>query len=259
MADFADDIHGFISQHNARKRLQPSQYPFTPAPPGYYPSTLMFSEEDANSPPTQSVSMSNASSSTYMSSCFDAPTPQTSSNHTEPPPPPAFIQYQQISVPSSSLVCEFVRYTGCNATFDPNDEGGWIEHIVTFHLGNVFPAVCVCWFCDREFMASSYNQSDTEACYQKRMHHIAKHFRRGVTERQIRPDFYLLDHLHNYGLINEETFQREKMHHEAPQMSGLHPAGWRPEQRPVQDQIEISRSRHRGSSTRNRASQRYYR
>ncbi|KAH6994370.1 hypothetical protein EDB82DRAFT_525448 [Fusarium venenatum] len=255
MGDLVNDINGFISQHNARKGPQPSQHRFTPTP-DYYASTLIFSEDGANSPPTQSVSMSNASSSTYMSSCFDMPTPQSSSTHTEPPP--VSIPYQQISVPSSPLVCEFVRYTGCNATFDPNDEAGWIEHIVAFHLGNAFPAVCVCWFCDKGFRASSCSQPDTEACYQKRMRHIAKHFRRGVTERQIRPDFFFLDHAYSCGLIDEETFQREKMSHEAPQLSGLHAAGWRPEQRLSQGQVEIHRSRHRGSSARNRASQRYY-
>jgi hypothetical protein len=256
MTDLVNDINGFISQHNARREPLPSQHPFTPTP-RYYASTLIVSEEGANSPPTQSVSMSNASSSTYMSSCFDMPTPQTSSTRAEPPP--ASAPYLQLSLPSSPLVCEFVRYTGCNATFDTNDEAGWIQHIATFHLGNTFPTLCVCWFCDREFRASSHSQSDIEACYQKRMHHIAKHFRRGVTGRQIRPDFFFLDHVHNYGLIDEETFQREKICHEAPQLSGLHPTGWRPEQRSLPGQVEISRSRHRGSSTRNRASQRYYR
>ncbi|QPC71730.1 hypothetical protein HYE68_002482 [Fusarium pseudograminearum] len=256
MADLVNDINGFISEHNARRGARPSQHPFTPIP-RYYAATLMFSDEGANSPPTQSISMSNASSSTYMSSCFDMPTPQTSSTHTAPPPP-ASIPYQQYSVPSSPLVCEFERYTGCNAMFDPNDEAGWIEHIVTFHIGNAFPSVCVCWFCDRKFSASAYSPPSPEACYRQRMHHIAKHFRRGVTGRQIRPDFPFLDHAYNYRLIDEETFQREKMSHEAPQLSGLHPAGWRHEQGPLQGQVEISRSHRRGSSTRNRASQRYY-
>ncbi|KAJ4127216.1 hypothetical protein NW768_008843 [Fusarium equiseti] len=257
MSDLAADINGFISEYHARRGQQPSQHDFTPTP-GYYAASLMFSDEAANShtTPTQSVSMSNTSSETYMSSCFDMPTAQTFSAYIEFPP--ASITYQQTSVPPSPLVCEFVRYTGCNAVFDSNDESGWIEHNVNSHLGDTFPAVCVCWFCDREFKASSKSWTGTEACYRERMHHIAKHFRKGVTGRQMRPDFFFLDHVHKYGLIDEETFQREAMRHEAPQLSGLHPAGWRPEGRPVQDQIESSRSRHRGSSTRHRVSQRYY-
>lgn len=263
MPDLVTDINGFISQHKARRGQQPPQYAFAPTPSGYYAPSLMLSEEATNSHPPQSVSMSNASSSTNMSSCFDISTSQPSSSHTDPPPASVAYtyqhQYQQVSVPSSPLVCEFINYNGCNATFDANDEAGWIAHIATYHLGNAFPAVCVCWFCDKEFRASSYNQLGTEACYQKRMRHIAKHFRKGLTVRQIRPDFFFLDHIYKYGLIDEETFQREKMYHEAPQMPGLHPAGWRPETRPVQGQVEISRSRHRSSSTRNRASQKYHR
>ncbi|KAJ4002967.1 hypothetical protein NW752_007878 [Fusarium irregulare] len=258
MPELAADINGFISQHYARRGPQPSQHAFTPTP-DYYAASLVFSDEVTNGlpTPTQSVSMSDASSETCMSSCFDMPTAQTSSTYIESPP--ASIPYQHVSVPSSPLVCEFARYTGCNAAFDPSDEAGWIEHNVNSHLGSAFPAVCVCWFCDRKFKASSKSRAGPEACYRERMHHIAKHFRRGVTGRQMRPDFFFLDHIYDYGLIDKKTFQKETMQHEAPQLSGLHPAGWRPEGRPMQDQIESSRSRYRGSSTRHRSSQRYHR
>ncbi|KAF5667607.1 hypothetical protein FHETE_5665 [Fusarium heterosporum] len=239
MDDLAQDINGFISEHNARRGMQVTRDAFPAMHPTYYAPSLMFSDQSANGPPTQSIDMSTASSSTLMSSCFDSHrpvAPRTASVLTEPPVYPP-------------LVCEFIGLGGCNEVFDSfNDEAGWIAHISDVHLRNIFPAVCICWFCDRTFKAQSYSQADAEACYRKRMHHIAKHIRNDVPRGQMRPDFFFLNHVHDYGLIDEEMFQRARVYHEAPQIPNLYPAGWRPEyqdQRPTQ--LETSRSRHRDS------------
>ncbi|KAF4451354.1 hypothetical protein F53441_5620 [Fusarium austroafricanum] len=254
MADLVDDINGFISQYSAARRGQqlasdalPTMYPT------YYAPSLMFSDRDTNSPPAQSINMSIASSSTYMSSCFDRPTPQTSSVYTEPPSV-AFPQSQPYVAPSP-LVCEFIGFGECDEVF--SDEARWITHIAKDHLHYRFPSVCICWFCDRKFKASS--QADTEACYRKRMCHIAKHFRNGLSGMQMRPDFFLLDHLYKYGLVDGDMYHKAQAYHEAPQIPNLYPAGWRPEyhnQRPVL--VETSRPRHGRLSTRDRAPQIYH-
>ncbi|KAF5649719.1 uncharacterized protein FTJAE_828 [Fusarium tjaetaba] len=229
--------------------------------PSYYAPSLMLSERDNNDTPTQSISMSTASSSTFMSSCFDRPTPQTSSVYTEPPPVASLSESQPYVTPSL-LTCEFLGFGDCDVVFDLNDESRWITHIADFHLRNIFPTACICWFCDRTFRASSHSQADAETCYRKRMHHISKHFRNGLSGRQMRPDFFLLDHLYQNRLINEEMYQRARDYHEASQVQiqNLYPAGWRPDhhnQGPAV--VEASRSRHRGSSTRKRGPQGYYR
>ncbi|KAF4336507.1 hypothetical protein FBEOM_9639 [Fusarium beomiforme] len=224
----------------------------------YYAPSLMLSERDSNGPPTQS--MSTASSSTFVSSCFDRPTPQTSLVYTEPLPIAPSSQPQPYVSPSL-LTCEFLGFGDCEVMFDLNDESRWISHIADVHLRNIYPTVCICWFCDRDFRTSSTSQADARACYRKRMHHIAKHFRNGFSGSQMRPDFYLVDHLYQNGLIDEFMYARAKAYHEASevQIPNLYPAGWRREQQnEAPALVEASRSRRRGSSTRNRAPQAYY-
>ncbi|RKK78790.1 hypothetical protein BFJ69_g5265 [Fusarium oxysporum] len=261
MGDLANDINGFITQHNAMRGQRHTRDAIPAMIPSYYAPSLMLSEGDNNGTPTQSISMSTASSSTFMSSCFDRPTPQTSSVYTEPPPATTVPQSQPYVTPSL-LTCEFLGFGDCDFVFDLNDESRWIAHIADFHLRNIFPTVCICWFCDRTFRSSSHNQADAEACYRKRMHHIAKHFRNGLSGRQMRPDFFLLDHLYQNRLIDEEMYQRARAYHEASQVQiqNLYPAGWRPDHRNQEPAVvEASRSRHRGPSNLNRASQGYYR
>ncbi|KAF5025001.1 hypothetical protein F66182_2952 [Fusarium sp. NRRL 66182] len=221
MPDLVNEINGFISEHNARRgsRLTRDAFPVTPT---YYAPSLMFSE---GGPSTHvgSLNMSANSSSTYMSSCFDRPTVQASSVAS------ASRQSQQPAA-ASPLVCEFIGFESCNAVFDWDDEAGWIAHIANYHLNNIFPGVCVCWFCDhKQFRAASPSQADAEACYRKRMHHIAKHFRDGLSWEDMRPDFFLLNHLRAHGLVREDMFQAATEYHEAPQIPDLYPAGWRPE------------------------------
>ncbi|KAF5698201.1 hypothetical protein FGLOB1_12229 [Fusarium globosum] len=82
--------------------------------------------------------MSTASSSTFISSCFDRPTPQTSSVYTEPPPVASLPESQPYVTPSL-LTCEFLGFGDCDVVFDLNDESRWIAHIASFHLRSIFP------------------------------------------------------------------------------------------------------------------------
>ena len=254
MPDLVRDINGLLGEHNARRGTQRDAYSTTPR--SYYAPSLMLSDQATNAPSTYSNDMSTNSSSTYMSSCFDRPMAHPSSVYSVPYRPS--VPPTRAPTVASPLVCEFIGFGQCNATFDWDEEANWIAHIANDHLGGIFPSVSVCWFCNHEpWEAASQSQSESQACYRKRMHHIAKHFRNGKSWEDMRPDFYFVDHAYQYGLIDEEMFQRARQYHEVPQIPNLYPAGWRPGQRAQTSvQVETSRPRYRGSA-RSRA-ERYY-
>ncbi|KAF4450194.1 hypothetical protein F53441_6628 [Fusarium austroafricanum] len=154
-------------------------YPTDSAP------SLWISDRGTNDPPD----ISTASGSTYIRKS----SPQTSTCGS----PGA----EQTRVAPAPLVCEFIGFSNCDKAFNSGDEAGWIAHIAKDHL---------------IYRASSHSQTDTEACYRKRMHHIAKHLRNGLSGSQMRPDFFLLDHLHKYRLIDDEMFCKAQAYHEAP-------------------------------------------
>ncbi|KAJ3525546.1 hypothetical protein NM208_g11594 [Fusarium decemcellulare] len=265
--DLVADLNGFMSDFNARKGIQPTRdIPTLDAEfPSYYAPELMFSDQGSAVPSARSTNRSTMSRSTYTSSCFDrsrtwaSNSVSTAPSHRGPFP----LRHQPATFPTASLlVCEFVGFGGCGAVFSPEDEEGWIAHIANQHLGNIFPRVCVCWFCNEPaFRSVSKSLADREACYRERMHHIASHFRSGRTRDDIRPDFFFLDHVHDHRLITEEMFQRATQYHETPQIPNLYPAGWRPSHQSrghrASVDVETSRPRHRGS-TRSRAHPGYH-
>ncbi|KAF7543200.1 hypothetical protein G7Z17_g10924 [Cylindrodendrum hubeiense] len=179
--------------------------------------------------PWSNSSWSNSTSS-YPSVFSDA---QTASSRSTMPPsqgPPRHRQHRPVPGPGpSNLICEFIGYDLCDARFDIDDEQGWIEHMAQAHLGNNFPAQCMCWFCDAQFIAQSNSDADCWASYEARMHHIAGHFRtQGLRADQMRPDYYFLDHIHRQRLISEDQFTQAASFHELPQIPNLYPEGWRP-------------------------------
>ncbi|KAH7136249.1 hypothetical protein EDB81DRAFT_77383 [Dactylonectria macrodidyma] len=157
-----------------------------------------------------SRSSSSSSGSTSRSSLFEetevqiTPSRSSSIDH--------MVGFQRQTTPNlgtSRLPCEFVRYHDCGATFDIDDEEGWIAHIA-HHLCNKFPPHCICWFCNREFVAQSDSLADCWVSYHARMLHIAQHFRiQHLVASQIRPDFFFLDHLHHHMLIRVDMYNHE--------------------------------------------------
>lgn len=113
-------------------------------------------------------------------------------------------------------------------------------------MGKNFPAHCICWFCNREYIAQSNSAADRWASYQARMHHIARHFRtQGFRANQIRPDYFFLDYIYRHGLIRDEEYRHAINLHELEQVPGLHEAGWRPTSyNPSNWVVEINRPRH---------------
>ncbi|SPO01898.1 uncharacterized protein DNG_04571 [Cephalotrichum gorgonifer] len=136
-----------------------------------------------------------------------------------------------IAMRSYRMPCEFARYTGCTATFDVWTEcESWIHHELEAHLGGEPPAACLCWFCDDfKFIADQTHGGDVGENFHSRMIHIASHFQDGADARRIRPDFFFLDHLWDRGLISRDVFDREKGLHEAIQVEGLRPRGYKTE------------------------------
>ncbi|KAJ9141972.1 hypothetical protein NKR23_g7571 [Pleurostoma richardsiae] len=105
------------------------------------------------------------------------------------------------------LPCEFHYLKRCNVRFSAEDVERWIEHIAG-HMHHRFPEHTMCWFCDDfEFPASEF-LGDTRDAFSKRMCHIRDHLvEEGRKVTDIRPDFPLLKHLYEQGIVTEEEYQ----------------------------------------------------
>lgn len=130
------------------------------------------------------------------------------------------IQLQRPTMSDHSLgwlPCEFMRLTGCGASFRFQEINLWIEHMVDEHLAARFPAHSICWFCEEaDFKCRSKRAEEKREKYRQRMYHIAAHFFEGQTAANVQPDFFFLGHLHRCGLIDEHTFQRAKSQGQLP-------------------------------------------
>ncbi|KAK7977538.1 hypothetical protein PG996_003592 [Apiospora saccharicola] len=127
--------------------------------------------------------------------------------------------------PQCILPCEYARLGLCNETFGPDETALWEEHIVVDHFDRKLPPHCICWFCDKEFGSSDYNVDDSSN-FKFRLDHIREHFlqsRLTVQEmvQQMRPDYFLLEHLHLNRLLPEALYQRECKLNEGPRASGV--------------------------------------
>ncbi|KAK3371690.1 hypothetical protein B0T24DRAFT_333343 [Lasiosphaeria ovina] len=113
------------------------------------------------------------------------------------------------------LWCEFCVLKGCQVTFRGDDEAGWIEHHAR-HLEDRFPARLMCWFCDHvPFVASQ--PAERRANFELRMQHIRAHiFDEYQLSDHMRPDFFVIEHLHKHRLLDEETFRYAMQYNELP-------------------------------------------
>lgn len=132
-----------------------------------------------------------------------------------------------------TVPCEFAAYADCQRTFPVRDVDALVEHVGADHLGGVFPPRTVCWFCDgAKFEADEASrrrpqqpqqppQHNSRAAYHRRMLHIAGHFLDGTADA-MRPDFDMLDHLRDHGLIDTALFQHATRYSELESL-GLNP------------------------------------
>ncbi|PHH84398.1 hypothetical protein CDD83_2000 [Cordyceps sp. RAO-2017] len=208
----------------------------------YYAASLILSETQQQRP-RERDGLSLTSSATPASAIFDAADGQSLYSVSTAPPVrgPEPLHRQRAPVPdfaASWLPCEFRKLSSCPRNFAFDQVDVWIRHIVDEHLQGFLPSHCLCWFCDGvAFQAASGRNEDLETAYYRRMEHIALHFFGGQKAEGIRPDFHFLDHVHDHGLISEESFQREKRRSELRPPRGLNFGG-----PPAEEQVE--RRRH---------------
>ena len=119
---------------------------------------------------------------------------------------------QRISSPK--LVCEFLEPLRCAATFDLNDVKGWIRHNEEHFPHTYYPTLTRCWFCFRAFSGTGEEESKGRE-YERRMHHIAAHFRNGGSIENRCQDLYFLDHMCANGIIDHHEYKRARRVYES--------------------------------------------
>ncbi|KAK3387216.1 hypothetical protein B0H63DRAFT_153182 [Podospora didyma] len=114
------------------------------------------------------------------------------------------------------LWCEFCELKNCAQTFRGDDEAGWIAHHAD-HMGDNFPEQLMCWFCDHvPFVAD--RPTERRANFDLRMQHIRAHvFDEYQAAQQMRPDFFVVEHLHKHGRLDEDTFMHAMGYNELPE------------------------------------------
>ncbi|KAI0479252.1 hypothetical protein GGR56DRAFT_369678 [Xylariaceae sp. FL0804] len=137
------------------------------------------------------------------------------------------------------LPCELRILGLCD--FASDDVDSWVEHVAGEHLGYVFPDVLICWFCDECIFDrhSADAGGDGRWSLWQRAEHIRDHLVSEPlnAERDVRPDFFMLDHLRLHGIIDEDTYREIRRGaagwdgRNVPRVGGLYPAGFVPEER----------------------------
>lgn len=112
-----------------------------------------------------------------------------------------------------TLVCEFRRLLGCEATFDNNDVEAWIRYIEVDYLQGQCPEALDCWFCSMSFrLGESHHESkwaDKEGLFRFRMEHIYTQHLEAPTislYRDMKMDYLMISHLYLCGIIDEKIW-----------------------------------------------------
>lgn len=239
MSNVLDTIQSMIppgTRRGAIPRIIPD-----PDPDFVYGQELDLSDDDGDKPvatgyrqraqwPTRTAESIAEGSSIASSVVFDdpseyctvssAPPSQIGEGRNPPavPSPPLHELIYGVNTLERLLPCELFGF-GCHARFPLYQMSDWIRHLETDHLRDTIPRNSVCWWCDslnnNRFRPVSDSNEDRKIAFRRRMHHIAGHFQDGVFGRP-RPDWYLLEHLRDMGVIRPEMFNRIAQHTEAP-------------------------------------------
>ncbi|CZS88039.1 hypothetical protein WAI453_000434 [Rhynchosporium graminicola] len=103
------------------------------------------------------------------------------------------------------LPCEF-GMLGCYVTFRPEEHEHWIAHSFSHFLRHSPPSKTVCTFCD-DPQAYFQDPYDPYGSWRARMLHIGAHHEQHGGAPGNRPDYFLMEHLHQCGLIDEGDFK----------------------------------------------------
>jgi hypothetical protein len=118
------------------------------------------------------------------------------------------------------LPCEFF-FAGCNLRFNPADFEAWISHTAS-HFGGSLPKKAMCTFCDDDDAVFQSDGDDATNWYD-RMVHIGGHLENLTPSEHIRPDFWVIEHLWNKGLISREDYDHALKGTERPACKNTYP------------------------------------
>ncbi|KAI8623952.1 hypothetical protein F5Y19DRAFT_491731 [Xylariaceae sp. FL1651] len=166
----------------------------------------------------------SSSSSSVASMSSDQASKSSRSSSTAPQASPYDLYHSTCQAPMlTGLPCEFVGLHDCDLVFGFDDTQRWIDHIITHHLDNRLPSRALCWFCDKKKFDAT-KTSDRLKSFVERMKHIRGHIKHeGKTLEQIRPDFYMLEHLYGSKLISDQMYHRAKRYTEVVQGNWIIP------------------------------------
>ncbi|KAI0018273.1 hypothetical protein F4780DRAFT_533941 [Xylariomycetidae sp. FL0641] len=143
--------------------------------------------------------------------------------------PSAAAEWDDSTVGTDVLWCEFLGYTACDATFRLDDVQSWIDHIIDGHLSNKLPRRVQCWFCDDyKFDAG---KGDRRSNFEARLWHIYNHvFSEHKGAACMRLDFHMNDHIEKHNLASRAaTHGVRRLCTEAPVIDDMVPLGTVPE------------------------------
>jgi hypothetical protein len=143
------------------------------------------------------------------------------------------------------LPCEFF-FLGCNLRFDPGHLGAWISHSESHFVNAPLPTTAICTFCDE---ATFRSDGDAVTNWRDRMLHIFDHLAAFTPSDQMRPDFWVIEHMQKYGLISSEDHAHSEQGTERPHSDNMYPLDWKPqdmldrEDREVQQPYDMGKER----------------
>lgn len=123
------------------------------------------------------------------------------------------------------LPCEFV-FVGCQLRFHPTDFEAWISHAAS-HLGGSFPTTVICTFCDTD--EASWSNGDAAMNWRERMLHIGSHLETFASSETIRPDYFVIEHMREHGLISGEDYDHALKGTERPHCAYLYSLDYEPQ------------------------------
>lgn len=118
---------------------------------------------------------------------------------------------------SHLLWCELCVLGDCPVAFRIDQTNEWIDHHC-HHLKDQYPRWLVCWFCDDfAFNAAGRSGGDRRANFLDRMEHIREHIAGDyLTMDHMRPDFRMINHLADMGVIENAVRDLALAYSEVP-------------------------------------------
>jgi hypothetical protein len=132
------------------------------------------------------------------------------------------------------LPCILSDILRCSATFTGEEYQDWVKHSISHYRNSDPPTYARCIFCDKTFQSKD--------AWQRRMSHIADHFKRGKSIVASRPDFWVLKDMREKGDLSREQYNVCLSRSERPPFASLRPLNWEPEEIIARREAEAKRA-----------------